>query len=181
MEKPISRQCREGSFARVERYFASVRPIAVIRRQTALLRSGKYLAPIVVPAILIAASGCANDQKPLAPVSGIVTFNGKPLANGSVSFQPIAPPGSNIAGKGSEAMCDENGHFQLQTIEDKPGAVVGEHRVRIFGPKNRQIAPSDDSSSGGAEIIPRRYNFETTLTFTVPPEGTDKANFDLEK
>jgi hypothetical protein len=141
----------------------------------------RFAIGLTIAGILIATPGCGDKQKSLAPVSGVVTFNGKPLSGGSVSFQPIAPPGSNIAGKGSGALCDNQGRFQLTTIDGKPGAVVGEHKVRIYGPKTKQIAASDDSSSGSPEIIPRRYNFDTELTFTVPAEGADKADFDLSK
>jgi hypothetical protein len=38
-------------------------------------------------------------------------------------------------------------------------------------------------SEGGAilarETVPEKYNARTELTFTVPEEGTDQANFDL--
>jgi hypothetical protein len=129
---------------------------------------------------LIAAAGCGQKAKPLAPVSGLVTFDGKPLAGGGVTFQPIAPPGSIIAGKSSIARCDAEGRFVLVTIDDKPGAIVGEHEVQIFGPKTKPVGRTDDGGGRNPpELIPRRYNFDTELTFTVPPEGTDKANFDL--
>jgi hypothetical protein len=28
-------------------------------------------------------------------------------------------------------------------------------------------------------LLPPRYNFETKLTFDVPPQGTTEANFDV--
>jgi hypothetical protein len=128
---------------------------------------------------LVAATGCGERSKTLAPVSGAISFDGKPLASGSISFQPVAQPGSIIAGKGSIAFCDPQGRYQLMTIDDRPGAVVGEHTIRIFGPKTKQIESSDDSGRTSPELLPRRYNFDTELTFTVPPEGTDKADFVL--
>lgn len=125
-------------------------------------------------------AGCGSDRA-YAPVSGIVTFEGKPLAGGTVNFQPVAKSGTNIAGKGSNGLCDSDGRFELLTVDGKPGAAVGEHRVRIYGPKTGQVAASDDSSVGGKEIIPKRYNFDTELTMTVPAGGLDAANFDLKK
>jgi hypothetical protein len=124
-------------------------------------------------------AGCSAGEYPLAPVSGRVMLDGKPLAGGSISFQPIAKPGATSAGRGSSAFCDMDGRFTLATVDGDAGAVVGHHRVRIYGPK-KQIASADDTSSGGvAEIVPARYNFQTTLTFAVPPAGSNKANFDL--
>jgi hypothetical protein len=138
------------------------------------------LLVVTLPALLcgLTGVGCNPAGQHLAPVSGVVTLDGRPLANGSVSFQPVAPQGSTIAGKGSAAYCDGQGRFQLETIDGDPGAVVGEHRVRIYGPRSR-VDSADDTGGGSAEIVPPKYNFETTLTFTVPAEGSQNANFAL--
>jgi hypothetical protein len=128
--------------------------------------------------LLVAACGCGSGSRGLAPVSGVVTLDGKPLAGGTVSFQPKAPPGSTIAGKGSAAKCDADGRFMLATIDDRPGAVIAEHRVAIWGPNRPQNAASD-SAPVSPDMVPAKYNFDSTLTFAVPSEGTDKANFDL--
>jgi hypothetical protein len=141
----------------------------------------ELLVPIAMAGILIAASGCGDKRKSVAPVSGIVTLDGKPLAGGSVIFQPAAAPGSTIAGKGSTAGCDDQGRYTLTTIDGQPGAIVAEHRVRIYGPKN-QKRPEDDSGIGetaSRDIVPLKYNYDTTLSFTVTSEGTDKADFTL--
>jgi hypothetical protein len=146
-------------------------------RSVAWSRRGAFVALFVS---LIFIAGCGSDRA-YAPVSGVVTFEGKPLAGGTVNFQPVAKSGTNIAGKGSNALCDSDGRFELMTVDGKPGAAVGEHRVRIYGPKTGQIAASDDSGVGTKEIIPRRYNFDTELTITVTAQGSDAANFDLKK
>jgi hypothetical protein len=125
-------------------------------------------------------TGC-KARRDIAPVSGVITLDGRPLAGGSIVCQPIAPPGSVIAGKGSGAFCDANGHFELQTLSGQPGAVVGEHRVRIYGArtKPKQASNVDGGSSNDRELVPKKYNRDTTLTLTVPPEGTTEANFTL--
>jgi hypothetical protein len=130
--------------------------------------------------VLVAACGC-SQQKEIAPVSGLITIDGKPLGGGSIVFQPLAAAGSANAGKGSGAFCDEAGRFQLRTLDGRDGAVVGEHRVRIYGPRN-QSAASPDSDKGGrksSEIIPKKYNRDTQLTMTVPPDGITDATFNL--
>ncbi len=126
-------------------------------------------------------SGCGNNGKSLAPVSGLITLDGKPLAEGSVVFQPIAPPGSTIAGKGSAAFCDAEGRYKLETIAGEPGAIVGDHRVRIYGPRKGAQVSSEIDGGGVAplEVVPEKYNYATTLTFVVSSEGTAEANFDL--
>jgi hypothetical protein len=129
---------------------------------------------------LIWVCGCGGGPS-LAPVSGLVTLDSKPLAGASVVFQPVAPAGSKIAGKGSSAFCDAEGRFRLETTDGRPGAVVGDHRVRIYGPRKTAATDSkiDGAETTAREVVPKKYNFETTLTFAVPPGGTSSANFEL--
>jgi hypothetical protein len=64
--------------------------------------------------------------------------------------------------------------------EDKPGAVVGTCKVRISTMKSA----SGGEGEGGAilvrETVPEKYNARTELTFEVPEEGADAADFDLK-
>jgi hypothetical protein len=126
---------------------------------------------------LLAAAGC-NQGRDIAPVSGLITLDGRPLAGGSIVCQPLAAPGSVNAGKGSGAFCDADGRFQLRTVDGREGAVVGEHRVRIYGPRT-QNAPNDIGGVKAPEIVPKKYNRETQLSLTVPAGGTSEANFNL--
>jgi hypothetical protein len=141
------------------------------------MRRPRAAAALVIASMLVA-SGCGEKQKDLADVSGVVTLDGRPLAGGTVRFQPIAPAGSTIAGKGSYATTDSAGKFQLKTIDEKPGAVVADHNVMIYGPQGQTNAAIDDAPRS-REIVPRKYNAESTLTFTVPAEGSKEANFEL--
>jgi len=146
------------------------------------MRSCRSFALIALAAAAIATViGCGKGSRSLAQVNGVVTLDGKPLSGGSVVFQPVAPPGSVIAGKGSAAFCDAAGRYHLETIDGRAGAVIGEHRVRIYGPKQKAATPAniDGVTTASAELVPQKYNFNTTLTFTVPNDGTDAANFTL--
>lgn len=129
--------------------------------------------------VCLAMGGCTSSDRETAPVSGQITLDGKPLAGGSIVCQPIAPPGSVIAGKGSGGVCDADGRFTLETLDRKPGAVVGEHRVRIYGPRVEKSPPKDGDGVKAREIVPFRYNHNTELTLTVPAEGTTTADFKL--
>lgn len=130
----------------------------------------------VILAALVA--GCGGGG--LGPVSGVVYLDNKPLAGASVSFQPIASEGTE-AGLGSYGKTDEQGRYNLMTIEgDRSGAVVGKHRVQISIPIS---APSNrDDLPGGATMrdkLHANYNQQSKLTFTVPEGGTDSADFKL--
>lgn len=129
---------------------------------------------------LLLVAGC-DQGRAIAPVSGLITLDGRPLAGGGIVCQPLAPAGTIIAGKGSIAFCEADGRYQLKTIDGRDGAVVGEHRVRIYGPR-AQNTPSSDGDKGAvraSEIVPRKYNRDTQLMLTVPAEGTTEANFNL--
>jgi hypothetical protein len=60
----------------------------------------------------------------MAPVSGQVTIDGKPLTTGVVRF---APEG----GRASQGAIDKQGRFTLGSYEAADGALLGSHRVMI--------------------------------------------------
>lgn len=151
------------------------------RSLNSLRWNGSCAAHVACGLLLFALAGCNGNVRPLAPVSGRVTLDGKPLAGGSVVVQPVAPPGSVIAGKGSVAFCDADGHYQLETIDGKPGAVIGEHRVRIYGPRKQKptAVDGDTRSAATGEIVPKKYNHNSELMLTVTAAGKSDADFNL--
>jgi hypothetical protein len=126
--------------------------------------------------VLVLVSGCGDDR--LAPVSGVVLLNGKPLGGARVSFEPKAPERPEFA-PSSSGLTDADGRFQLRvTVNNQSGAVVGKHTVRISKPE-RESGPGEDIPY--KEALPARYNHKTTLTFVVPRGGTAEAKFALTK
>jgi hypothetical protein len=129
---------------------------------------------------LVLALGCG---KRYAPVSGTVTLNGKPLANASVSFQPIAEKGVTEPGPGSAGKTNDKGEYTLASSTGKEGAIVGKHRVMV-SLHSVQVGESDERPPRGgwpqAEKIPDRYNANTELTFDVQSGVSNKADFVLK-
>jgi hypothetical protein len=71
-------------------------------------------------------AGCGGSDLPeLGEVSGVVTLDGEPLPNAIVEFQPSAE------GRPSSAETDEEGRYELLYLIDAPGALLGEHTVRV--------------------------------------------------
>lgn len=123
---------------------------------------------LLLPLLLL---GCGKSQLKLAPVSGRVTLDKKPLANAEIVFYPTELGEDKSANLQSSSRTDEQGHYSLQTNEDKQnGAFVGTYKVRI------SVIERGESL---INRIPKAYNKNTTLTFTVTAEGTKDANFDL--
>jgi hypothetical protein len=134
-------------------------------------------------ALIAMAGGCGGGAR-FAPVSGVVTLDGKPYGKAAISFQPIGTSDNPYPGRGSSAYTDENGKFVLIS-DDNNGAVVGKHLVRITTRAAELKGEPGVGSPDGAPVnrprepIPAEWNYESEKTFEVPPGGTDKANFDI--
>jgi hypothetical protein len=130
---------------------------------------------------VVMALGCAAEAPKFAPVSGVVTLDGKPLAGATVAFSPIAKPGETNAGDGSSGKTNEKGEYTLTTSRGVPGAQAGQHRVSITI-LAQQVGASDERRRGGPPVqntIPAKYNAESKLSFEVKAPGPNTANFEL--
>ncbi|MBM4096597.1 MAG: DUF4198 domain-containing protein [Planctomycetes bacterium] len=154
----------------------------VMQKLMANMLSGLLAAPFM-------ASGCVGTT--YAPVSGKVTYNDAPLAGAQVLFQPVGGQGGVAAGVGSFAKTDSEGRFKLEASTATPtaGAVPGRHQVRIALPPAKGAVGQQDSdaaNAGGKPVaqatnpVPAEYNEKSTLTFDVPPGGTQSADFALK-
>jgi hypothetical protein len=135
----------------------------------------QFCLAVAVCALL---SGCNSKSYDLAPVSGVVTLEGKPIPGTLVNFQPSAKDGLT-PGPGSTGRCDESGRYVLKTIRDEPGAVVGTHRVRIYSFSPESPVSRDSDAGLPKEQFPNRYNYDSNLTFIVESSGTEAADFKL--
>jgi hypothetical protein len=135
-------------------------------------------------AMLVAIWGCGDGSNfAVAPVSGTVTLDGNPLADATVSFQPVAQTDDGLAGELSVGKTGADGKFTLKTTNDQDGAVVGQHVVRITTAqwKNSDESDNPDQIQASEEILPTKYNSQTELEFEVPVGGSQEANFTLTK
>jgi hypothetical protein len=114
-------------------------------------------------------------------VSGVVTLNGQPVANAIVQFQPTATADLETPIPASFGTADASGRYELKTVRDEAGAAVGQHRVSISSPQPPQEGSNDSGIGRTAWVdpIPAKYNTATELTYDVPADGTDAADFKL--
>lgn len=124
--------------------------------------------------VLLPAAGCGDSGPELGEVTGTVKLDGKPVPKATVEFQP-GPGGSP-----SHGTTDENGRYELLYALGKPGAMVGEHVVRITT-ADEEAADFDGSAPPIEipEILPPRYHAETELKREVK-SGSQEINFDLK-
>jgi hypothetical protein len=145
----------------------------------------RWIATILAAATLAGAAGCGGSGLDLTPVSGTVKLDGAPLADATVTFLPLDKQRGQTDLAPAIGTTDTQGRFILWTAGET-GAAPGRHAVTIT--QNLGLAPDeslpDDRSEWKApeSPIPARYSNTSSpeLTFTVPPEGTDAANFELE-
>lgn len=129
---------------------------------------------ILTTTFCLGTAGCGESYK-VVPVSGKITVDGQPLANASVYFQPTGDKAAGVPA--SMALTDAQGNYTLTTATEKPqeGAVPGSHKVILSAvsqdPQGGEV-PTESSS------LPEKAA-KADLSFDVPPEGTDQANFDL--
>ena len=123
-------------------------------------------AALLLCFMLLCLTGCSTQQgpPPLAPIRGQVTLDGQPLAGAGVAFR-------QAGSRGSAALTDENGRYELTFHRELKGAVLGEHRVYIG------TASSEEPDK--PERVPARYNRDSELSYTVTEAGSDSADFRL--
>ncbi|QDS99948.1 hypothetical protein [Adhaeretor mobilis] len=131
--------------------------------QLQLLRSW---CGIVTVAFLVLLPGCGGSGHELsvAPVSGVVTLDGEPLAEGYVSI---------LVGKGrmGRGAIQSDGTFVIGTYGDADGAQVGSHTVVI------KPVPRDEGGGKKNRVpIPKRYGKSNTsgLSIDVKPGEQNK-------
>lgn len=125
---------------------------------------------IVLSCSLLPFVGCGGKYK-MAPVSGTITLDDKPLADATVSFTPQAVGSDSPASTGKT---DQSGKYSLSLVADETnGAVVGTHQV--------VIAKNFESSSDVAtpQELANASLPDHSFTFEVK-SGQNTANFNLE-
>lgn len=115
-------------------------------------------------------AGCGEQ---LVPVTGTVTLDKEPLVGAIVYFTPEDEEKSPSFGT-----TDEQGRYTLFQSEELPGAVSGNHRVRITTYKDANPY-AEPPIQAVPERVPAKYNINSTLTADVQ-EGGSPINFDLE-
>ena len=73
--------------------------------------------------VCVVVTGCGGSN--VVPVSGTLTYKGKPVTNAFVNFVPAG------GGRPSMGETDESGHFTLTYDPQTKGAERGKHRVFV--------------------------------------------------
>jgi len=133
--------------------------------------------------LAVTLSGCGGAK--LAPVSGTVTLDGKPVDGVRVIFEPIVGESdvTDAEYHTSFGITNEQGQFAMQTqMGDtlKPGAVIGNSSVRFVCIKRANFMNKGLADSRAVHDLPALAR-DKTMRFTIKASGSTAANFDLKK
>ena len=128
-------------------------------------RFGRFARPTILAlsgTLILATAGCAQKPKgmpDLAPVTGVVTMDGKPLPRVTVAFT------NDANGQVSFGGTDDSGKFELMYSGGHKGASIGMNTVRITTSTENPVGPD------WKDPVPAKYNRKTELKADVQPNG----------
>ena len=138
---------------------------------------GRLCAAGLVVVLMGTWVGCDSGGG-LVAVEGNVTFDGQPVEEGSIAFEPADGAGPSAGGM------IEQGKY---TLGDEAGVMPGKKTVRITAVRKtgRQIEAGPPAPPGTMvdvveKYIPAIYNQESTLTCDVVAGSVNQHNFDLK-
>lgn len=134
------------------------------------MRTAKFALAILAPLSLSLFAGCDPGGPETVPVSGKVTFAGKPVGEGTVKFW------SDATGTMAVGQIGPDGSYKLTTHPNLDGAVLGTHKVTIRSVQTLGEGPTERL----LWLVPPRYDNrqQTPLTAEVKADSTT-FNFDL--
>jgi hypothetical protein len=136
-------------------------------------RTGR-LAAVLLLGFLSSSFGCGDGK---VRVQGTVTFDGKPVERGVISFDPADGRGPNTGGKIA------SGRFELSGLAAAtPGKKIV--RIRASRPTGRKIESGPPAPPGTLvdeleAYIPAHYNENSTLTAELVPGKVNEVAFNL--
>jgi len=117
---------------------------------------------------LLAGCGGSSKESPPVAVSGTVNVDGKPLDDGTITLL-------GDAGTPPDSIDVKDGKFEGKA---KPGKKKVEIRQWKIGKKPDM--PGADLEPTKENILPAKYNTNTTLTAEVTSGGIDPNTFDVK-
>ena len=154
---------------------------------------------LLLPLCLLLASGCKSSRAPHSQVSGKVTYHGKPVSAGNITFnlKEGGTVGASLKADGSYSVSGLPAEEMIVTVETEsanpkqpkaaygpPGQKKGQEGGADMYKKMMQAkgaAPADDAKESGAYVpIPKQYadKDKSPLRITLS-KGDNVKNFDL--
>jgi hypothetical protein len=138
----------------------------------------RFLVRIIPVAFLLLSSvtlltGCGRAKEPWEtayPVSGVVTYKGKPVADAELSFFPEDP--SYPESVRPRAKSDAEGKFNVWTYEQGDGAPAGKYKVTVV---HFELGLSKDTVITRPNDLPAKYSRLDSTDLVVEVSSQDTA------
>jgi hypothetical protein len=137
----------------------------------------QFLPAIFLASFVLLNSGCGGSGKEkLAPVSGKVTVNGKPVTAGWVNFKPDKAKGNTFGGEPIGEI-NAQGEYTLET-RGKPGAPLGAYKIVVTS--TGATTPDNTKPSNKPLLNPTYANVEITPLAKDVVENPAPGAYDLQ-
>lgn len=138
----------------------------------------RRLLTLCICVCAIALTSCSDPYAGREAVTGAITLEGQPLADGMILFDPV--DGQDTASGASI----ENGEYK---VERSAGLKPGKYRVRITSADGK--TPTNDEEAGGpggsnivsVDRIPPEYNEQSQQQVEIKAGGPNKFDFGIPK
>ena len=136
-------------------------------------RFAQTTIPLLAVFLLVGCGGKSDGLK-RAPLVGLLTLQGSPLAGASVEFTPV----KGTTGPGAIGVADDDGKFQvISSRRGHEGIPPGEYTVRVSLFADEDGTPLDPEATQADnpfayEAIPEPYSgVGSPLKVSIPEEG----------
>ena len=143
----------------------------------------KLFLPLTLIMVITAVLGCGSDvpkgpeKISTTPVDGVVTLNGKPAAEVSISLHhsegKVAPRG----------ISDKDGKFSIATYGKDDGAPAGKYKVTAAKNMTKEISPgvlAPPPPGGFKSDIPTKYESVNTTDILVEIKAGEKNSLKID-
>ncbi|MEQ9066707.1 hypothetical protein [Gimesia chilikensis] len=137
------------------------------------MKTVAYYLMLACTAGVLAGCGGGESGPTNYPVSGKVTVDGEPLAEGDIIFRDAEGKATSGAGK------IEEGTFSFETVAGKKAVVITATR-EIPGKTVAGGAPGEPAVPAVEQYLPAEYNEKTTLEAEVSESGPNEFTFELK-
>jgi hypothetical protein len=130
----------------------------------------RFRISVVFGVLAMFAAGCnRGDGVQRVVVSGNVTYEGEPVAQGSILF---VPSGDGVGPSMDAQLVD--GRYR---IDRQGGLPVGKYRVQILGFRNDAVARNTDGfarehANAPQQYLPEKYNMMSMLEVAIEPDAS---------
>ena len=139
----------------------------------------KILSLAMLAIVVLGTSGCGNSSPKTIRVTGSVTFDGKAMTKGKVTFLPIRE-GDGELNRPAIGTIKPDGTYELSTFKPGDGAIPGKYKVTVVD----ETVPDPEEVTKGATAtssIPGGYASPATSGLTADvTDGSGKFDFELK-